>query len=310
MSLQMTQKPINLMFVLLLLFATATSAQQPERPARQNPRRSIEELVRLPVVYSLPGMERVVVKSNLKYVTTGEPHMLMDVYVPPGLAKNARRPAVLFIHGSVPPGSPAKDMGAFRSWGRLAAASNMVGVTFTHRLGFPKPLLNEAAGDVNAAINYIRTHAGELNIDKDRICLAAYSGGGPMLSMAMRDKPEYVRCLVSFYAFLDIQNSNLHRPHEPAETLKNFSPVTYLTAEAEQIAPLFIARAGLDEVPGLNESIDRFVQQAMTRNASVTVINHPRGPHAFDIQTDDERSCEIIQAALAFMSAQLGAQEK
>jgi acetyl esterase/lipase len=294
------------MFVLFLLCATAASAQQPERPATQNRRPSIQELVKMPVVYRKPGMERVVVKSDLKYITPGEPHMLMDVYVPPGLAKSERRPAVLFIHGSVPPGSPAKDMGAFRSWGRLAATSNMVGVTFTHRLGFPKPLLNEAAGDVNAAINYIRTHADDLNIDKDRICLAVYSGGGPMLSMAMRDKPKYVRCLVAFYAFLDIQQSNSHKAHESAETLKNFSPITYLASDAEQIAPLFIARAGLDEVPTMNDSIDRFIQQAIARNAPVTIVNHPRGLHAFDIQTDDERSREIIEAALTFMSTQLG----
>jgi acetyl esterase/lipase len=291
--------------ILLLLFATVASAQQPERPT-QNRRPTIQELVRMPVVYSKPGMERVVVKENLKYVPTGEPHMLMDVYVPPGLAKSERRPAVLFIHGSVPPGAPAKDMGAFRSWGRLAATSNMVGVTFTHRLGFPKPLLNEAAGDVNAAINYIRTNAGELNIDKDRICLVVFSGGGPMLSMAMRDKPKFVRCLVAFYAFLDIQQSASHKAHESAEALKNFSPITYLASEADQIAPLFIARAGLDEVPTLNDSIDRFIQQAMTRNAAITVVNHPRGLHAFDIQTDDERSREIIKAALAFMGAHLG----
>ncbi len=302
----MSQKTINLSFVLLLLWVTTASAQQPEPPKTQNPRRSIQELVRMPVVYRRPGMDRVIVKSNLKYVTTGEPHMLMDVYVPPGLANSERRPAVLFIRGSVPPGSPAKDMGAFRSWGRLAAAANMVGVTFTHRLGFPKPLLDEAASDVNAAINYIRTNADELNIDKDRICLAAYSGGGPMLSIAMRDKPKYVRCLVAFYAFLDIQQSDLHRTHESAGTLKNFSPITYLTSEAEQIAPLFIARAGLDEVPALNDSIDRFIREAMARNASITVVNHSRGLHAFDIQTDDERSREIIGAALAFMRTQLG----
>jgi acetyl esterase/lipase len=303
----MRQKTITL--ILLLLCATAVSAQQPERPVTQNPRRSIQELVRMPVVYRLPGMERVIVKSNLKYVATGEPHMLMDVYVPPGLAKSERRPAVLFIHGSVPPGSPAKDMGAFRSWGRLAAVSNMIGVTFTHRLGFPKPMLNEAAGDVNAALNYIRANADELNIDKDRICLAVYSGGGPMLSMAMRDKPQYVRCLVAFYAFLDIQQSDMHRAHEAAETLKNFSPITYLASEAQPLAPLFIARAGLDEVPGLNDSLDRFIQQAMTKNASIAVVNHPRGLHAFDIQNDDERSREIIEAALTFMKTQLGAKK-
>lgn len=266
----------------------------------------MRETAALPVVYRVPGMDEVVVKRDLKYTQASEAHLLMDVYVPPRLGKGERRPAVLFIHGSVPAGSRAKDMGVFQSWGRLAAASGMVGVTFTHRLGYPKPQLSEAAGDVSAAIDYVRQNAGPLNIDEGRICLAAYSGGGPLLSMAMRDKPEYVRCLLAFYAFLDLQQSELHRAHETLATVKSFSPITYLAGEAGRVAPMFIARAGLDEIPRLNDSIDRFVREAISRNAAVIVTNHPRGVHGFDILTDDERSREIIRGALAFMRTHLG----
>ncbi|HLA11139.1 MAG TPA: alpha/beta hydrolase [Pyrinomonadaceae bacterium] len=266
----------------------------------------MRELVTLPVVYRLPGMEKAIVKSDLKYTQFNDPHLLMDVYIPPRLGKDERRPAVLFIHGSVPAGSPAKNMGVFKSWGRLVAASGMVGVTFTHRLGYPKPDLVEAASDVSAAINYIRDNADNLNVDKNRICLAAYSGGGPMLSMAIRDKPEYVRCLVAFYAFLDIQQSELHRTYETPEAVKNFSPITYLTSEAGKIAPMFIARAGLDETPGLNDSTDRFIREAISKNAAIIVANHPDGVHSFDILTDDERSREIIRDTLTFMRTHLG----
>jgi acetyl esterase/lipase len=263
----------------------------------------------MPLVYRAPGMDNVRVKSDLKYSDAGIPHLLMDAYIPPGLAKGERRPAVLFIHGSVPAGSPAKNMGIFVSWGRLVAASGLVGITFTHRLGYPKPQLSEAAGDVNAAINYVRANAASLNIDKDRICLAAYSGGGPMLSIALRDRPEYVRCLVAFYAFLDIRQSELHRTLEPPEAVRSFSPITYLANDAGKIAPMFIARAGLDEIPALNDSIDRFIREAISRNAAITVANHPQGVHGFDNQTDDDRSREIIRGALAFMKTHLGVTE-
>lgn len=203
-------------------FAMAQQSEQTKPPAAQ-PRRSVREIVTMPVVYRVPAMDEVIVKSDVKYTHLNDPHLLMDIYIPPRLGKDERRPAVLFIHGSVPAGSPAKNMGVYRSWGRLVAASNMVGVTFTHRLGYPKPQLSEAASDTSAAINYIRANADSLNIDQDRICLAAYSGGGPMLSIAMRDKPAYVRCLVAFYAFLDVQQSELHRIHETPEAVKNFS---------------------------------------------------------------------------------------
>lgn len=294
---------------LLAVLSTSAPAQQPSQqpkpPVTQAPQRSMREIVNMPVVYRVPGMDKVIVKSDLKYATANDPNLLMDVYLPPGLAKGERRPAVVFIHGGAGAQFKPKDWGFYTSWGRLVAASGMIGVTFTHRLGYPKPLLAEAASDVNAAINYIRANADSMNIDKDRLCLAAYSAGGPMLSLAMRDNPQYVRCLVAFYAFLDIQQSEPHTSSETLEMVKRFSPITYLANDAGKIAPMFIARAGLDEVPTMNDSIDRFIREAISKNASIIVANHPQGVHGFDNQTDDDRSREIIRAAIDFMKLHL-----
>ena len=317
MKLRITRETHGIASLICLILLIAPSnqslAQQPSQQAKppitQPPRRTMREIVMMPVVYRVPGMDKVIVKSDLKYTTANDPNLLMDVYIPPGLAKSERRPAVVFIHGGAGSFLKPKDWGVYKSWGRLVAASSMVGVTFTHRLGYPKPLLAEGASDVNAAINYIRANADSLNIDKDRLCLAAYSAGGPMLSLAMRDKPEYVRCLVAFYAFLDIQQSEPHRNNETPEMVKSFSPITYLANDAGRIAPLFIARAGLDEIPTMNDSIDRFIREAISRNASIIVANHPQGVHGFDNQTDDERSREIIRAAIDFMKSHLGVTE-
>src|SRR5947207_10732854 len=112
-----------------------------------------------PVVFTVPGMDKVIVRSNLKYTDVNDPNLLMDVYTPPGLSKQDRRPAVLFIHGSAGSQFKPKDWGVYQSWGRLIAASGMIAVTFTHRLGYPKPLLAEASSDVTAASNYVRSNA-------------------------------------------------------------------------------------------------------------------------------------------------------
>jgi acetyl esterase/lipase len=88
--------------------------------------------------------------------------------------------------------------------------------------------------------------------------------------------------------------------------LKAFSPITYLANDVSKLPPMFIARAGLDEVPTMNDSIDRFIHEAITKNASIIVANHPQGVHGFDNQTDDDRSREIIRGAIDFMKLHLG----
>jgi acetyl esterase/lipase len=259
------------------------------------------ERVMPPVVYRLPGMDTVTVHSSLKYSDVDNPFLLMDVYIPPGLSNDDVRPIVMFIHGGAGPQYRPKDWGIFQSWGRLAASAGMVTVMFTHRLGYPKPLLAESALDVSNALDYIRSHADSFHADPDRIGLVAWSAGGPLLSTAMRDKPPFVRCLVALYAYLDIQRSPSHIDNESVEALKAFSPISYLHGDASAMAPLFVAKAGQDEVPMMNDSIDRFLTAAIAANAPLTYMNHPFGEHGFDNQNDDDRSREIIRSALAFL---------
>jgi acetyl esterase/lipase len=124
------------------------SSSTPPRRAK-TPR----ELVMPPVVYRLPGMDSVGVHSNLKYNDSDDPNVLMDIYSPPGMTKDERRPAVVAIHGGAGAQFKPKDWGIFQSWGRLIAASGMACVIFTHRLSYPKPLLAEAGDDVRSAIS-------------------------------------------------------------------------------------------------------------------------------------------------------------
>ncbi len=241
-------------FFIICLFASHTIAQENAKPTptptNSPTQRSMREIVMMPLVYRVAGMDKVKVKSDLKYTSVNNPNLLMDVYSPPNLARNERRPAVIFIHGGSGAEATPKDWGIYTSWGRLTGASDLIGITFTHRLSARKTSLEDAANDLAAAITYVRTNADSLGIDKDRICLAAYSAGGALLTPAMRDKPEYVRCLVGFYAFMDIQQSgNLFTVNESKETLQKFSPINYLEGDSAKIAPLFIARAGRDQVP-------------------------------------------------------------
>lgn len=297
---------IALSIICVFARQSAAQADPKPRPSRSPTQLSMSEIVMMPVVYRIAGMDKVKVKSDLKYSKADDPNLLMDIYSPPNLAKNEKLPAVVFIHGAAGAEYKPKNWGFYVSWGRLIGASGFIGVNFTHRLSGQKTSLEDSAGDVEAAVSYIRTNADSLNIDKNRVCLVAYSGGGALLAPAIRDKPTYVRCLVSFYAYMDIsQSGNLFAATESAETLRKFSPLNYLADGSDKLAPMFIARAGLDQIPTMNDSIDRFIREALARNVALTFANHPIGVHGFDSQTDDERSREILKSVFAFMKMHL-----
>jgi hypothetical protein len=47
------------------------------------------------------------------------------------------------------------------------------------------------------------------------------------------------------------------------------------------------------------------VNEALHQNIALEFMNHPTGVHGFDNQNDDDRSREIIKAALEFMKNHL-----
>lgn len=110
-----------------------------------------------------------------------------------------------------------------------------------------------------------------------------------------------MKCAVLCYGFmLDLEEST-----SVAEASKLFGFVNPSTGKsADDLpdnVPLFIARAGQDELPGLNGTIDRFMGDALARDLPVTFVNHPGAPHAFDLMHDSETTREIIRQILAFM---------
>jgi hypothetical protein len=50
------------------------------------------------------------------------------------------------------------------------------------------------------------------------------------------------------YAFLDVQQSSLHRDNEPATSVKQYSTIEHLGEKRAKKIPILVARAGLDEI--------------------------------------------------------------
>jgi acetyl esterase/lipase len=253
------------------------------------------------IVYSVPGMDKVTVQRGLQYTAGDKTALPMDVYVPVGLRADERRPAVILIHGGpIEPGMTPHDWGVFRSYGELLAASGLVAVTFTHRL-YGAEHYARSAGEVQAVIDSVRTRSAAFHADGGRLALWAFSGGGPLLSVAFANPPDFVKAVCSYYAILDFEGGPPVYKQVPPE----LSPLAQLRKGAGPFPPVLIARAAFDD-PWLNQTVDAFVAAALEKKLTLDLLTVPTGHHAFDILDDQDRSRQVIGATVAFLKAQLG----
>src|SRR2546423_1733496 len=157
------------------------------------------------LVYRVPGMDRVAVKSNLIYKTARDTALKADVYLPQNLSTNASLSAIIFIVGDAAPPilREAKDWPCYRSYGRLAAASGFAGITFNHRSSEDFSRLGDMRSDIADLITFVRTNATALSVKPDQLCLWFFSGSGPHLSLGMGTNSSFVRCLVAYYPLLE-----------------------------------------------------------------------------------------------------------
>jgi hypothetical protein len=68
---------------------------------------------------------------------------------------------------------------------------------------------------------------------------------------------------------------------------------------------LFV-RAGRDQFAGLNDAMDGVIAAGLARNLPVSMVNHPGGIHAFDLEEDSEASRGIIRQVSSFLRLHLG----
>jgi alpha-beta hydrolase superfamily lysophospholipase len=107
---------------------------------------------------------------------------------------------------------------------------------------------------------------------------------------------------------MDIRQSSYHQQSETPETLPLFSNVVRLEAEGRAV-PMLLVRAGADQIPTLNDALDRFAAAALARDYPLTLLNNPGAPHGFENKQDDPRTREVIRATLRFLADHLGGPE-
>lgn len=246
----------------------------------------------------------MIVRRDLEYRATDGGALTMDLYLPPHPPGAARLPAVVFVLGYSDLGAQAyfgckfKEMECFIGWARATAAAGLAAITYTTG--------KQPAADAETLLRHLRENAASLGIDENRIGLWACSGHGPnALSVLMREAPGKLKCAALCYPLLlDLEGTT-----SVAEASKTFGFVNPGAGKSvddlPSDTPMLLVRAGRDEIPGLNATLDRFVAAAVRRNLPISLVNHPPAPHAFDLMHDSDASRRIIRQVLTFLQLQL-----
>jgi len=265
-----------------------------------------DHISRKTAVLRLPGMDEVRVRRDIEYKADASGALTLDLYSPAGRDDSTLRPAVVSVAGYPDPGMErilgcrTKELGSSRSWGRLIAASGMVAVNYANR---------EPVADIRSVLRHLRENGAPLGIDPRRIGLLAASGHGPLAMAALvEDNAEgALRCAALICPLL-LDLDGFTAVADAARTFRFANPAAGRTVDdLPRDTALFIARAGQDSTPGLNDTLDRFITKALERNLPVTLVNLKEAPHAFDLMQDTETSREVIRAVLGFLRFQLQA---
>jgi hypothetical protein len=265
----------------------------------------IHEIATKAVVYQVDTYG-VTVRHDVPYAATHDEQLTLDLYYPPEhAAGETGRPAVLFVTGFPDQGMQrvvgciAKQMASYVSWARLVAACGIVGITYENRM---------PDADVMEVLRHLQRNASSLGIDTCRIGVWACSGHVPTALSVLMDAPLTPACAVLCYGYmLDLDGA--HDVADAASAIRFVNPSGGRTVDAlPPDVPLLVARAGRDQTPGLNATIDAFISHALARNRPVTLINHHTAPHAFDIVEDSEVSRDVIRQIVAFLRFRLRSQ--
>jgi hypothetical protein len=224
--------------------------------------------------------------------------LTLDLYEP---TARVQVPVVVLVTGYPDVGVPRplgcafKDMAMWTSLGRILAASGIAAIGYTSA---------RPAQDVDSVLHHVRAHAGDLRVHASRVGLWATSGHVPTAlgALARHGSGAIKAALLSTGYTLDLAGSAVAE----ARRLYGFAVPDVVFDDLPSDVPVFVARAGRDENPGLNDALDRFVAAALVDNWPLTVVNHATAGHAFELGDEDPVRTYVLRQMLTFARCWLG----
>jgi len=251
----------KLLFCLVLLAFRANAQNQPAP--------SPLDALQYGVVLEHPGMKEVILTADVPYLSDARGKLHMDVYLPPGLQKQEKRPAIVFLNGigDEPGQARVKSWGIYSSWPRLMAANGYVGISM------------EADGSriqesLQGIFDFLAKNGSQYHVDADRLGVYAASAN-------VRPSMNY---LMGEHAGKGIRAAVLYYGWPPAGPYRKDLSVLAVIAQSD-------ARPGV---------YDNLWKEVLANHAPWTVKMASGLPHAFDAFTDNDEARKVILETISF----------
>lgn len=267
---------------------------------------------------SFPG--GVVGLRDLVYLQIpGYRPLRLDMYLPAD--RSTPHPMVMYIHGGGWQNGHSRQSGAFDNWPAtlaMIASRGYVVTSVNYRLGgearFPAGIQ-----DVKAALRWLRAHAGEYGIDKEKFLVWGASAGGHLAALAgtscgaaelepvklpdnLAAESDCVQATIGWYGIYDL--GTMGEGGGPggyfAGQLSEASPITYVD---ESDGAFLLIHGSEDPVIDYQQAID-FNDLLISNNVRSSVHIIPDVAHSYigeSAEKTREASIRALELSLEFM---------
>lgn len=239
------------------------------------------------------------------YKTVGDMELRLHIFNPSGLDEGDKRPAIVFFFGG---GWVSGSPGQFFPHCQYLASRGMVAISAEYRVKNRHDTTPfECVTDGKSAVRWVRTHAGELGVDPDRIAAGGGSAGGHVAACAgivqgVDEEHEDAsvssvpNALVLFNPVVDLSEM----ADRFGERELAISPVRHVR---EDLPPTIIFHGTADQLVPI-ESVERFCEKMTEAGNRCELVKFEGRPHAFfNYGTSKEDYAETVRRADRFLTS-------